>query len=169
MRLTLKPFGPFDGGVLDYLRGALEFFGPVKIADGSPLPPGAYDSKRRQYRAAPFLDASKEETGDRVLGLTAVDLYEPGLNFVFGLAAIQGRSAVISLARLAPDGTSRLHERALKEAVHELGHTLGLEHDPNPECVMHFSSSLADTDRKGPRFCRRCEPTAAFTLKRLGT
>jgi len=49
-----------------------------------------------------------------------------------------------------------LQERALKEAVHELGHLLGLPHCDNPRCIMFFSNTLADTDRKGPGFCPAC-------------
>jgi archaemetzincin len=40
--------------------------------------------------------------------------------------------------------------------VHELGHVFGLEHCPDPECVMHFSNSLLDTDRKSTSFCSQC-------------
>lgn len=46
--------------------------------------------------------------------------------------------------------------RLIKEAVHELGHTLGLEHCADPCCVMHFSNRLADTDLKGDAYCTRC-------------
>ena len=91
-----------------------------------------------------------------------MDLTVPGLNFVFGLADPASRGAVISLARLYPEfyGQPRdpglFKARALKEAVHELGHLLGLGHCPDPACVMAFSNSLSDTDRKGPEFCARC-------------
>jgi len=33
-----------------------------------------------------------------------------------------------------------LKDRAIKEAMHELGHVFGLEHCSNPRCVMHFLS-----------------------------
>jgi len=62
--------------------------------------------------------------------------------------------------------TEAFGQRALvedgKEAVHELGHTYGLKHCPNPACVMHFSNSLHDTDLKGWKFCPNCQ------RKRLG-
>ena len=37
----------------------------------------------------------------------------------------------------------------------EMGHTFGLAHCDDPNCVMWFSNNLAETDRKGTRFCRR--------------
>ncbi len=169
MRLTLKAFGPVDSGVIDHLQRELSFLGDVKVAARVAIPEGAHDMRRGQYRASAFLGACKDDPGDRVLGVTSVDLYEPGLNFVFGLATLRGRCGVISMARLRNDGAERLQERAVKEAVHELGHTLGLEHDSNPHCVMHFSGTLADTDRKGRHFCPKCGEAATFTLKRLRT
>jgi len=75
----------------------------------------------------------------------------PGLNFVFGVA--EGDYALVFTARLLGE---LLVTRILKEVIHEVGHTLGLGHCENPSCVMHFSNTLMDTDRKGPGFCPRC-------------
>jgi archaemetzincin len=89
-----------------------------------------------------------------------VDLFVPGLNFVFGLAP--GSTAVISLVRLRHEyyGERKneylFRDRALKEAIHELGHTFGLHHCPDIRCIMHFSNCLEDTDIKCPDFCKVC-------------
>ena len=130
-----------------------------------PLPAQAYDPRRQQYRAEAFLPpvaTRRREPRDLVLGVTAGDLFVPQLNFVFGLAEPRQNCAVVSAARLdprfynqAPD-PALLQERTLKEAIHELGHLLGLPHCRDPRCIMFFSNTLADTDRKGPGFCRTC-------------
>jgi len=117
----------------------------------------SYNPRRRQCNAEILLDRVRLAPGHRVLGVTSRDLYVEGLNFVFGLADSPGKAAVISLHRLSAgtdDTTFRV--RVAKEAVHELGHTWGLGHCADSRCVMAFSNSLADTDRKGKEFCSRC-------------
>jgi archaemetzincin len=168
MRLTLKPFGPVAQDVLEHLRQQMSAFDEVVISPAAPLPAKGFNSKRGQYLASSLFGACLAESGARVLGVTEADLYETGLNFVFGYSQPDGRVAVISLARLRDPNRVRFLERAVKEAVHETGHTLGLAHDEDrPGCVMHFSRTLADTDRKGRDYCPACESKAEVTLKRL--
>ncbi|MEZ4600416.1 MAG: archaemetzincin [Syntrophotaleaceae bacterium] len=92
-----------------------------------------------------------------LLAVTVADLFAPGMNYVFGSADPRTGCAVISLARLVPAASRMLLlRRALVEAVHEIGHLLGLGHCRKTGCVMHFSSCLSDTDRKQPAFCPHC-------------
>lgn len=157
--VAILPIGDVEYAVLQRLLQDLEPLGAhATLLPAADLPSGAYNRRRGQWRAEALLALARHAPGtQRVLDITDVDLYVEGLNFVFGLAESPGRAAVISTARLHAAGNEALYRsRVFKEAIHELGHTLGLGHCDDPHCVMHFSNSLADTDRKGSRLCRHC-------------
>jgi archaemetzincin len=121
------------------------------------LPASAWNSERKQYLSTKLLDtlaSAKKPEWERLLGIADVDLYVPELNFVFGEADPRRGVAVFSMSRLrATADEPLLHRRAATEAVHELGHAYGLAHCSNPGCVMWFSNTLTESDRKGMRFC----------------
>lgn len=157
MRVALLPVGEPPKALVEDLAGALRDAGlQVDLLSGKPVPREAYDRRRDQYRAEPFLDLARGAADGHVLAVTEVDLYARPLNFVFGQAEMGGQTAVISLARLGTEDRDLFLQRAVKEAVHELGHNRGLDHCDRPTCVMHFSRHLADTDRKGPGLCAAC-------------
>ena len=144
-----------------------------------PVPKGAFDKKRNQYSSSMILNeikvyASKHEKFHGVLGVVDVDIFVPELNYVFGEAYTPGKAALISLWRLKPQfygesaGLDVFVLRALKEAIHELGHTLGLNHCTRGLCVMHFSNSIFDTDKKQSLFCDQCYLQAALAISNLG-
>ena len=128
-------------------------------------PEEAFDSRRNQYHSTRILAMLEPEltrlSVDRILGVASLDLYIPGMNFVFGEARLPGRVSVVSTYRLKSGPTKDgdlLHDRLVKEAVHEIGHMVGLKHCANPLCVMHFSQRLSDTDLKSPDLCESCRP-----------
>ncbi len=100
------------------------------------------------------------------LAVTPYDLYSRGLNFVFGVA-FPFKGAIVSYARLLSENRDLFFSRVRKEVTHEMGHVFGLPHCPNPHCVMHFSNSLADTDRKGEDFCPACKKKLDAVKRRL--
>jgi archaemetzincin len=167
MGIALVTVGEVDQDIVETLKEDLNrvFGNEVWVGKGMPTPHTAFNRKRNQYLSTMILDALMNEKEfmvfEKVLGIVDHDLYVPELNFVFGEAS--RRVAVISLARLKqefynlPQDESLFHKRALTEAVHELGHTYGLGHCGNPLCVMFFSNSLIDTDRKGSEFCPKCK------------
>lgn len=164
----LAPIGEVEEDILFFLRSELEkiFEGEVKIAESLGHPDYAYSPERDQYHSSEILEKMKKaklKGCHRVLGVTNVDLYVPSLNFVFGQADFYDRVAVVSLTRLRPkyyglpEDEKLFQSRALKESVHELGHTYGLTHCSDPKCVMYFSNSLRDTDIKSQNFCAGCK------------
>ena len=180
MRIAIIPIGPVNEVILDGLRMSLSevFETDVNVLkDAMPLPDGAYNPRRGQYHSSRVLSCIKAYTKagfDRVLGVTEADLYAPGLNFVFGEAQMPGKAAIISLHRLkaefygVPPNRELFIERSVKEAVHEIGHTLGLRHCHNPRCVMFFSNSILDTDFKSRTFCENCQRKILKNAKKLG-
>jgi archaemetzincin len=167
MGILLIAVGEVDPRVLEVLKNNLnKVFGKeVSLGKGMPEPDYAFNKKRNQYLSTMILNVLTKEkeyaSYEKILGIVDHDLYVPDLNFVFGEAS--QRVAIISLSRLRqefynlPEDRSLFHKRALTEAVHELGHTYGLGHCGNSRCVMFFSNSLMDTDRKGSEFCQRCK------------
>ncbi|MGD0477549.1 MAG: archaemetzincin family Zn-dependent metalloprotease [Nitrososphaerales archaeon] len=119
---------------------------------------GGFDAARRQWLANAVIELCVKPyaSPDRhALGLTDRDLYVPRLNFAFGLASREAGVAVVSWHRLAGEDAF-LSTRIVKEVVHEVGHLEGLDHCPKEDCVMWFSNSLFETDRKKADFCPRC-------------
>ena len=170
MNLSLQPLGEVPPGLLEDLAADLSFLGTVTVRGPRPVDEGWLDPGRGKYRTGAILGSLAGAPGDRVLGVAAVDLYSETktYTFVFGEANVYTGPAVVSVARLASD-PGRARDRVAKEAIHELGHTLGLDHCDTPRCVMRFSDSVEDVDRKGREFCARCRATTDFTLKRLRT
>ncbi len=166
MKILLIAIGKADRALLEFLKKHLNktFNRAVRIGPDMSEPHYALDRARGQYGAEAIINSimdKKEYAGnERILGVFDGDLYAPGLKFIFGEAG--AKAAVIGLTRLKqefyglPEDKPLFKRRASIEAVHELGHTYGLGHCNNHMCVMFFSNSLADTDRKGPGFCATC-------------
>jgi len=111
------------------------------------------DPLRGQCRADVAVKALAQRRDVSTVFVLDCDGYYPGLNFVFGLAVPELMTAVVFTARLRG---ARFEERLAKEITHEAGHLYGLGHCDDPRCVMYFSNSIYDTDRKTPYFCQRC-------------
>ncbi|HDD45206.1 MAG TPA: hypothetical protein ENG63_10165 [Candidatus Desulfofervidus auxilii] len=175
-KIVLIPFNSISLEILIFLKNNLEKIFNLPVEEKNPISiPKAYDSYRKQYLSSPFIQVLLKEKKDNefILGIVEADLYAPGLNFIFGEAAILAGVAVIALARLhtsfygLPEDKNIFKERVLKEAVHELGHLFGLPHCSNPYCVMHFSNSIIDTDKKSAYFCNSCYKKIKDEAKKL--
>jgi archaemetzincin len=145
-------------------RAAEEFGAPVREL-ALPGVDFAYDAARRQYGSVPALGALVEQCPQDALKLLAIterDLFIPALTFVYGQAQLGGRVALVSLARLRqefyglPANPPVFLERALKEALHEAGHTFGLVHCAERKCAMSLATNIRQIDLKRAEFCGAC-------------
>ena len=166
--LQLLSIGNFDGGLLMELAPALAdvFHMPTEILGKHLDADFAFHRERQQYHSSELLHAMQRYVGPdswRVLGVTTVDLYIPILTFVFGEAQMGGPCGLVSAHRLRqgfyglPDDAELLRRRLLKEAVHELGHTLDLTHCGDYQCAMAPSHAVEWIDLKESFLCSACE------------
>ena len=165
--IEIVPIGETDRKLLERIAPAISeaLDMPANVSPSMPLIESAFNPTRRQYLSSALLERlerARHASAVCSLGVADVDMYAPRLSFVFGEAILLGRVAVISLVRLRPEfyggppDPRVLERRAVIEAVHEISHTLGLQHCPSKHCVMRFSNCIEHSNHKGFAFCERC-------------
>lgn len=176
MHLHLLPIGNVEDGLLKDLRPAIEgtFRISCKVLPVRLDPEFAYHRERQQYHSSEILHRMQSHLQPdswRMLGVTAVDLYIPILTFVFGEAQMGGPCSVVSVHRLRqefyglPPDAEIFRQRAIKEAVHELGHTINLTHCEDYRCAMAPSHAVEWIDLKDSTFCSTCLSAVTPTTK----
>lgn len=160
-------FGAPDLGLLDQLSVRLARLLRVRI----PVRPAmldiapAWNDERGQAWSTEVLalmNGQPTHAGSVRVAYTELDLAVPVLTFVFGEALLRGGAAVVSLHRLRnefyglPPDEDVLLERALKETLHELGHTQGLRHCHDWRCVMSSAHAVERVDLRAAAFCPAC-------------
>jgi len=137
----------------------------IRVLPRIDLPAQAYYEPRRRYRAEkilPFLLEKIPSDGDRILGLTGVDISTDKGSIkdwgILGLANLGGKECVISAFRCHLRSMERASAPILlaKVAVHEVGHTLGLDHCATRGCLMEDAGGLASTCDREFDICTRC-------------
>jgi archaemetzincin len=167
-RLYIQPLGRElpDADVSLVLTALRELYGlEVRMLARCDLPAAAYYAPGKRYRADVLLDFLAPllpVDGLRILGLTGVDIsttkgkvYDWG---VLGLGSLDGASGVLSSFRCHKRASSAQHarERLAKVAVHETGHTLGLDHCPRRGCLMEDADGTVLTTDREYDLCPRC-------------
>jgi archaemetzincin len=177
--LRLLPIVPAELSAIERLAVPLQSILNLRVEIDRSFrmhPAFAYDQFRNQYNSSSLIAALLDHypaPGGKILGITNVDLFVPVLTFVFGEAQLDGPMSVVSTFRLdevqygLPSNPSILDERLLKEAVHELGHTFGLFHCREFDCVMHSSTGVEEIDIKNHQFCINCRVLIDRAIEKL--
>lgn len=168
MRIGLIRLGNGDVSELSAVAKAIgSFYGSeVVILESTTLPEQAYYSARKRYKADSLLilEKIKPENIDKIVGITTSDISTSIVNSddwgVFGLATLGGESCVTSTFRLRK-GNNRtvIAERLQKVALHEMGHTFGLDHcgSGSMDCLMRDGEGkLKKVDEEQFILCEEC-------------
>jgi len=144
----------------DYVFAELKKIYPsVELLTAIDLPDEAYYSPRNRYRADSLLNflSARTKTEHVVIGLTSKDIsctkdeYEDW--GIMGYGYTPGNACVASTFRL---NKSNLLEQLFKVAIHELGHTQGLDHCPDKSCFMRDAEGKNTTNEEKD-FCQKCK------------
>jgi archaemetzincin len=169
--VRLVPIGQVADETIQKAAAGMKDHGPIRVIVEKrlPLPAKTESSQKGRYRSERLLDwiaGLDLPAGGKVLGITDVDIVaHKGTNpnwGVLGLGAIDGRMCVISTFRMKRKkggGTVTddvVTERLWKTAVHEVGHTIGIEHCPVDGCLMHDGRGTVFTTDEEHDFCPRC-------------
>ena len=168
--VILVPLRSFPDDLLDEVEETLERELQVEVRrhDPVPLPKSAYYKPRRRYRADRLIEhlltfAEGEPETTRVLGLTEVDISTTKGSIkdwgVFGLGYAPGQSAVISSFRLKRKAKrDKIRFRVANTALHEVGHTFGLQHCEEPRCPMlDAEGGIENTDTSSGHLGPECQ------------
>ncbi len=165
--VSIVPLGQIRQDVVDAIAGGIyeHLHLDVVFEAKSALPSDLFDPVRGQFRAEDLVRYLRDQiptSSPLRLGVTEADLYAMDMDYVFSISILKQGASIVSYRRLdntfysLPRNDRVLYERVVKEALHELGHGIGLEHCTQP-CIMYFAhQSLMEIDTKPLRFCPEC-------------
>lgn len=167
--VALVPVGPVDARLLQVARGAVEsrFAVQVRVEAARELPRSAWYAPRKRWRAEKILEALEADPPSgawKVVAVTAAEISTAKDAVedwrVAGLGSMGGAGCVVSLWINERHSRTRaiLERRTADLVIHELGHTLGLEHCESPGCVMRDAKGryLESMDSSSGELCERC-------------
>lgn len=172
--VAVVPLGPFPEALLREIeRGiAAELGAAVVVYPAEALPQRAFYAPRHRYRAErllSFLRPRVRPPATRALGVTQVDISTTAHGVhdwgVLGYGDVGGTACVISTFRCRMNSPSEAQTRfrMVTTCIHEVGHTLGLEHCPDASCLMTDArGSVRTVDRTTGHLCARCRRLASL-------
>ncbi|MCX6317374.1 MAG: hypothetical protein NTW29_08805 [Bacteroidetes bacterium] len=137
----------------------------VQLMQGQPLPAMSFYKPRNRYIADSllvYLRGQRPAACEKIIGLTTRDISTRKGEIenwgVLGLGSCPGTACVISSFRGGKGKVSEsiFNRRMITLALHELGHTYGLPHCPDPVCLMIDAKGKMNLD-EGESYCAKCK------------
>jgi archaemetzincin len=158
--VVIQPLGGFPEAQTDSVVEQLKSIAfNVIRRKNLPFPQSAYYAERNRYKADTLIDYLNRLIGKDsiIIGLSANDISTTKGKIkdwgVMGLGYTPGRACVVSTFRLSKDNTK---EQFYKVALHEFGHTQGLQHCQKNECFMRDAEGGNPLDSE-TGFCDFCK------------
>jgi archaemetzincin len=167
--VAIVPLGPVTQEYLDRVAQEIQARLHVRVRSEPrrQLPPEAFYAPRSRYRAEKLIsaiEATPPEDAWKVVGVTEAEISTTKGDIkdwgIAGLGSIGGRTCVVSSHIYKKHiKTQKVLLRRLGDlAVHEFGHTLGLDHCETKGCVMSDAKGKAiqSADESSGQYCARC-------------
>lgn len=158
--ILIQPFKDMNSTTIKFVANKIKNIYPhVKILEPIDLPKEAYYIERNRYRADSIIKnlSQNTEKGFVKIGLTTKDISTAKGSVkdfgVMGLGYRPGKSCIASSFRLKK---SNKNEQFFKVAIHEIGHTQGLDHCLEKTCFMRDAEGKNPTDEEID-FCNKCK------------
>ncbi len=164
--LAMQPFKGVDSILLHEIKAGLEkqLAVPITVLQEEALPAYAFYKPRQRYIADSllvFLNQLNRGRFEKIIGITTKDIStrkDPHENWgILGLGSCPGVACVISSFRAGKTKVSHKDfiRRMVTLALHETGHTYGLEHCPVANCIMKDAEGKMNLD-DGDSYCSTC-------------
>ena len=156
-KIKLLPLGKINNATIKNIYDSLQqIFPDVMLMKKELMPAIAYTAPRNRYRADTLIHwmNRRAKENEVFLGITSFDISSTKKDTpdfgIMGLGFRPGNACVASDYRV------KIKSNFFKIAIHELGHTAGLNHCPEKTCFMRDAESHDPTGEE-KEFCKRCK------------
>jgi archaemetzincin len=164
--IAILPFNGIDSTTIKEMRDGIQKQLDVELTvlANRTIPDFAFYQPRQRYIADSllvFLQQVNKNKVEKIIGVTAKDISTRKGTIenwgILGLGSCPGEACVVSSFRAGKNKVTYpvFLCRMTTLALHELGHTYGLEHCPVADCLMKDAGGKMNLD-DGNSFCSQC-------------
>lgn len=160
VNIIIQPYDDMPKGYSQFVFNELgKVYSNLKMNEPIIIPHSAWYETKRRYRADSLIAILSRRATDNtvIIGLTTKDISHSKNNIIdygiMGLGFCPGKSCVVSTFRLQKNNVK---VQLYKIAIHELGHTQGLQHCADTTCFMRDAEGKNHTQYLNS-FCVKCK------------